>query len=385
MEQTRIAKAYQRRGIPRRTTDVTSNSEPGPSSSSPPVPPQSVVSPLTVTTEFGQNYGVRNAPRLFVTNPDPDTAVQGADEATPTANTLPHQRQARTHTNADYEWHPVDHYTAFTTPRINPSSLPTGEPECGICGDKVLLLNEGPLSALEASSPGRPLGIALRCYGMVIGHTYCFTCISGYLKTKLADASFRTVFPIRCPECPYIIMDQQAERILDRQDLEGLWYWAKLFEEVQTFYCPNGKCATRIELPSRECSRSLRKTDCPECKEAFCFRCQSPWHEGQSCAQFAHVSGAAALDKALQKLAKRSNWRRCPKCRIVVERDEGCRHIMCRCGYEFCYQCGREWRNGCGLIRSLFCFPIKPDSWPETRGRIVDYVQGVFTLRRSSA
>ncbi|KAG9002602.1 hypothetical protein FRB90_011356 [Tulasnella sp. 427] len=118
-------------------------------------------------------------------------------------------------------------------------------------------------------------------------------------------------------------MDQQAERILDRREMEGLWQWAKLFEEVQTFYCPNAECGTRIELPSRECSRSLRKTECPECKKAFCFRCQSSWHEGQSCATFAHASGAAALDKAFEKLAKQYNWRRCPKCRIVIERDEG--------------------------------------------------------------
>ncbi|KAG8966721.1 hypothetical protein FRC05_002434 [Tulasnella sp. 425] len=130
-------------------------------------------------------------------------------------------------------WGPVPR-----TPRINPSSSPTGEPECGICADQVLLLNDGSLSTLDASSAKRPLGIALPCHGMVIGHTYCFSCISEYLKTALSEATFRTVFPIRCPECTYIIMDQQAERILDRRDLEGLWHWAKLFEEVQTSYHP---------------------------------------------------------------------------------------------------------------------------------------------------
>ncbi|KAG8932057.1 hypothetical protein FRC01_000370 [Tulasnella sp. 417] len=231
MEQTHRAKSTKRRRAGRRAA----HSEPGPSSSSSRALPRSISPPLRVTTEFGQYQGVRNAPRLFVTNPDPDTAGQGAYETTPpAANTLPHQQhQAPARANANHTWHP-----ATTTPRINPSSSQTGEPECGICGDRVLLLNEAPLSALERSSPGRPLGIALPCYGMVIGHTYCFTCMAGYLKTNLAEASFRTVFPIRCPECDYIIMDEQAERILDRQDLEGLWYWAKLFEEVQT---PKGR------------------------------------------------------------------------------------------------------------------------------------------------
>lgn len=367
MEQTHTAKpARRRRRATRRTTDATSNSAPGPSSPTSPASPQSISPPLI--TEFGRYHGARDRPRLFITNPDPDMTEE---QASPSASTLPQQRQGRNRVNADNMWRPV--------PRA-----PTGEPECGICGDQVLLLNDGSLSILDASSAKRPLGIALPCPGMVIGHTYCFSCISEYLKIALSEATLRTVFPIRCPECTYIIMDQQAERILDRRDLEGLWHWAKLFEEVQTFYCPNGQCGTRIELPSGECSRSLRKTECPECREAFCFRCQSRWHEGQTCAQFAHASGAAALDRALEKLAKRSNWRRCPKCRIVVERDAGCRHIICRCGYEFCYKCGREWRNGCGQIRSVLCFPIKPDSWPETRSRIADFVQDVFTLRRSS-
>ncbi|KAG8911198.1 hypothetical protein FRC00_006912, partial [Tulasnella sp. 408] len=225
MEQTHTAKSTRRRRAAWRITNATSSSEPGPSSSSAPAAPEAISSPLSLTTEFGQYYGARNAPRLFVTNPDQDTM----DEATPAANTPPHQRETRTLAGANNTWHPTT-----TTPRINASGSSLVEPECGICGDKVLLLNESPLSALEVSSPSRPLGIALPCYGMVIGHTYCFTCISGYLKTNLAEASFRTVFAIRCPECDYIIMDQQAERILDRQDLEGLWYWAKLFEEVQT-------------------------------------------------------------------------------------------------------------------------------------------------------
>ncbi|KAG8893548.1 hypothetical protein FRC00_010367 [Tulasnella sp. 408] len=227
MEQTHTATSARRSRAAWRIANTPSSSEPGPSSSSAPAVPEAISSPLTPTTEFGQYYGARNAPRLFVTNPDQDTM----GEATPAAYAPPHQRETRTRAGANNTRHP-----STATPRINASSSSLVEPECGICGDKVLLLNESPLSALEVSSPSRPLGIALPCYGMVIGHTYCFTCLSGYLKTNLAEASFRTVFPIRCPdpECDYIIMDQQAERILDRQDLEGLWYWAKLSEEVQT-------------------------------------------------------------------------------------------------------------------------------------------------------
>lgn len=35
-------------------------------------------------------------------------------------------------------------------------------------------------------------------------------------------------------------------------------------------------------------------------------------------------------DILLMTLAKNNNWRRCPKCRIFVEKIEGCRYMKCR-------------------------------------------------------
>lgn len=29
----------------------------------------------------------------------------------------------------------------------------------------------------------------------------------------------------------------------------------------------------------------------------------------------------------------------------MIELATGCYHMTCRCGYEFCYTCGAEWKN----------------------------------------
>uniref|UniRef100_A0A2N9FSW1 RBR-type E3 ubiquitin transferase n=1 Tax=Fagus sylvatica TaxID=28930 RepID=A0A2N9FSW1_FAGSY len=50
-------------------------------------------------------------------------------------------------------------------------------------------------------------------------------------------------------------------------------------------------------------------------------------------------------DAKLKSLAKTNRWRQCLKCNHMVELAEGCYHITCRCGYEFCYTCGAEWKN----------------------------------------
>ncbi|KAI8883511.1 hypothetical protein K501DRAFT_184309, partial [Backusella circina FSU 941] len=38
--------------------------------------------------------------------------------------------------------------------------------------------------------------------------------------------------------------------------------------------------------------------------------------------------------------AEKENWSRCPTCKHMVEKNNGCNHITCRCGTQFCYRCG---------------------------------------------
>lgn len=33
-------------------------------------------------------------------------------------------------------------------------------------------------------------------------------------------------------------------------------------------------------------------------------------------------------------------YKPCPTCRMVVFKDQGCNAVRCRCGVEFCWQCG---------------------------------------------
>lgn len=33
----------------------------------------------------------------------------------------------------------------------------------------------------------------------------------------------------------------------------------------------------------------------------------------------------------------------CAKCKQGVEKSEGCHHMKCTCGHEFCYKCGADY------------------------------------------
>lgn len=47
--------------------------------------------------------------------------------------------------------------------------------------------------------------------------------------------------------------------------------------------------------------------------------------------------------KAVLKMGEKSGWRRCYKCRTLVELSQGCTHMTCRCRAQFCYICGAVW------------------------------------------
>jgi len=46
------------------------------------------------------------------------------------------------------------------------------------------------------------------------------------------------------------------------------------------------------------------------------------------------------LEEEFQKLAKLQGWKPCPKCKAMVEKTQGCNHMECICGVNWCYRCG---------------------------------------------
>ncbi|KAI1876176.1 uncharacterized protein JN550_001672 [Neoarthrinium moseri] len=52
--------------------------------------------------------------------------------------------------------------------------------------------------------------------------------------------------------------------------------------------------------------------------------------------------------EAVLKIGEASGWRRCYKCRTLVELTQGCSHMTCRCKAQFCYVCGGVWDGTVG-------------------------------------
>eukprot|EP00957_Ditylum_brightwellii_P061486 4666648-Ditylum_brightwellii.AAC.1 len=97
-----------------------------------------------------------------------------------------------------------------------------------------------------------------------------------------------------------------------------------------------------------------RRVVCPACQNAYCGLCQRPWityrtgrtskrecHKGQTCSAFARRTTTDADDYAFA--ASTADARICPGCSMRTTRTEGCNHMTCPCGFEWCYVCECRW------------------------------------------
>ncbi|KAI3859469.1 hypothetical protein MKW92_027238 [Papaver armeniacum] len=200
-------------------------------------------------------------------------------------------------------------------------------------------------------------------------HSFCTDCIASYIQVKIEESERPD---IECPDTNCVnVLDPLSCRSFLPPKVFVRWcdYLCKstVCERYDTGYCPNPFCS---ELILNECKQSLEShlfwrrwltgnnqtvSECPHCKLLFCLRCMDLCQANHQCSTSKKVKRANEV--LLMQMAAKRKWKRCPRCRIYVERTEGCEHITCRCRYEFCYRCGAKSKNihhKCRRIRDKY-------------------------------
>ena len=108
---------------------------------------------------------------------------------------------------------------------------------------------------------------------------------------------------------------------------------AEIIQDKNKKLCPKPDCDSFLQK-----SNKSRYVKCEHGHE-YCFDCLRPPHGKNSCDN--------NLEKQLVKWTKGKRVKRCPRCKIYTEKNEGCNHMTCvSCKYQWCWLCEGEYKYG---------------------------------------
>ncbi|KAJ7441117.1 hypothetical protein FB451DRAFT_1344032 [Mycena latifolia] len=157
-------------------------------------------------------------------------------------------------------------------------------------------------------------------------HFYCRQCLSNLAISCIGDES---LFPLQCCRQP-----------LPMDGTHGVF--ARL--EVRLRFSLRAKAAEfgtlakdRLYCSSPTCSAFLGST-VDHTGDVRC-RCGTvATHPARDC------EDNAALEQ-VKALAQEKHWQTCPGCGQIIDLQQGCFHMTCRCRTEFCYLCAARWKS----------------------------------------
>ena len=155
-----------------------------------------------------------------------------------------------------------------------------------------------------------------------------------------------TLFTHACCCRVQVVSESIFQKIVDAEDyLKYARYLLRSFVDINkgVKWCPSPGCSKAITSAG-----GLSSVTCT-CGCVFCLRCGEEAHAPVSCDQL------ASWQEKCRNESETANWilantKKCPKCSVRIEKNQGCNHMTCRsCNYEFCWICMEGWdKHGSG-------------------------------------
>ncbi len=179
-------------------------------------------------------------------------------------------------------------------------------------------------------------------------HYFCRACWKNYLHHKVEDGPSCVCVNCPQPKCGQKVGEELFEALLEKSSAEMVKYRKYALSSFVGInrhlrFCP-GKMCNRVASGPALCP--YVKCDCGE---VFCFKCGEESHEPVTC------ENLVQWKEKCQNESETANWilantKKCPKCCIRIEKNQGCNHMTCcQCRFEFCWICMDPWdEHGAG-------------------------------------
>lgn len=144
----------------------------------------------------------------------------------------------------------------------------------------------------------------------------CRACLERIFKLSVTDPQH---MPPRCCTQDHIPL-KHVDRLFDDRFKKA---WNRKFAEFSTrnrLYCPSRKCGEWIKPANIRRENGRKMARCGRCKTKVCGVCNGKWHGSEDCPK---DEGTARL----LAQAKDEGWKRCYRCKAIVELKEGCNHM----------------------------------------------------------
>ena len=169
------------------------------------------------------------------------------------------------------------------------------------------------------------------------GHLYCNHCWFNYLKTLIMESRVDNIKCMNQYCYDYISEEFVLNHISEDKNL--IEKYKRFKKRVEIFKDPNKKLC-----PNPDCESFLQKSELTkyvECEfgHKYCFECLKPPHGNKSCDK--------NIDTKFMKWKEGKRVKKCPRCQIFTEKNEGCNHMTCvNCKYQWCWLCEGPYKYG---------------------------------------
>ncbi|XP_071546361.1 uncharacterized protein [Panulirus ornatus] len=162
---------------------------------------------------------------------------------------------------------------------------------------------------------------------------FCKYCMAVYVALKIREGDYIIECPDSNCDCSGELTLEEMENLVG-SELYQLHLKFRKNTEVDMdpvrAWCPMPGCETVVSLPMSKLE-GPQCTTCPTCTAVFCAACSEPWHPSQPC----HADTAESL-----AVPNDDTIKRCPSCKVPIERDAGCAQMLCKkCKHVFCWYC----------------------------------------------